>query len=478
VFGSLNRKRPTTKKRQRFTSPVIVDDTIAAIASAPGGAMRGIVRISGPNTIACIAAIGFDIDTHSLATPTRVSGELRLSDPFGRVPGDLYLWPGRRSYTRQPVAELHTIGAPPVLESVLDRVCALGARPAQPGEFTMRAFLAGRIDLTQAEAVLGAIDAVGQDQLSTALSQMAGGLASPLTQLRESLLRSLSHLEAGLDFVDEDIEFISRDELQKQLEDALRRIRRIGDQMETRGQSTDAPNVVFVGWPNAGKSSLLNSLVGDSAAIVSEVAGTTRDYLTRRVRLDGMSCVLVDTAGVEHVAAEDSLASPSVAAQRHANEQAKQADLSVLCLDASRPLNDWEQAELANTAAGDRLLVWTKADLATDRVPLSCDNEPVVTSSETGQGIGDLRRKIAESLKKGEGDEGSYVATTSIRCRDSLRAAADALDRGAEIVRQDAGEELVAAELRVSLNELAQVVGAVYTDDILERIFSQFCIGK
>jgi len=461
---------------------VILDDTIAAIASAPGGAMRGIVRLSGQHVLACVSAIGFDVDGETIASPTRVSGEIQLPHPLGLVPCDLFLWPGRQSFTRQPVAELHTIGSPPVLEAVLDQVCKASARPAQPGEFTMRAFLAGRIDLTQAEAVLGAIDAVGQDQLATALSQMAGGLATPLTQLRESLLQILSHLEAGLDFVDEDIEFVTAEELQQQLEHAAQQIAEIAEQMESRGRSADEPHVVFTGLPNVGKSSLLNSLAGESAAIVSDIAGTTRDYVTCRVQLDGVRCVLVDTAGIENTTTakteEDSAAAPSLIAQQHTIAQSKHADLSIFCLDASRPLNEFEHGEVVSTFADDRLLVWTKTDHATHIPALPCADNPIRTSSTTGQGIGQLSREIAHRLQMNEGGDGAYVSMTSIRCRDSLRSGAEALSRGEQLVRQNEGEELVAAELRVALNELAQVVGAAYTDDILDRVFSQFCIGK
>jgi tRNA modification GTPase len=191
-------------------------DTIAAIASAPGGAARGIVRLSGPGVLDCLKRSFVIADEQcssleAILAAHAVRGTLRL--PTTRLPCELYYWPGARSYTREPLAELHTLGSPPLLASALAALCQAGARLAQPGEFTLRAFLAGRLDLTQAEAVLGVIDARGRTQLDAALAQLAGGLSAPLGRLRERLIDLLAHLEAGLDFVEEKIEFISSAEL-------------------------------------------------------------------------------------------------------------------------------------------------------------------------------------------------------------------------------------------------------------------------
>ncbi|MEX0612814.1 MAG: hypothetical protein WD229_11905, partial [Pirellulales bacterium] len=210
------------------------DDTICAIATAPGGAARGMVRVSGPDALRIIAQLFQPRDGQPLDAvrgPTALAGDVAVelgvdrgstNPPLTpsyrggestRVPCDLFLWPTVRSYTREPLAELHTVGSPPLVEALLATVCRAGARLAEPGEFTLRAFLAGRLDLTQAEAVLGVIDAADRRQLDTALAQLAGGLSQPLSRLRDELLNLLAHLEAGLDFVDEDIEFISPSDL-------------------------------------------------------------------------------------------------------------------------------------------------------------------------------------------------------------------------------------------------------------------------
>ncbi|MEX1225021.1 MAG: tRNA uridine-5-carboxymethylaminomethyl(34) synthesis GTPase MnmE, partial [Pirellulales bacterium] len=198
------------------------DDTIAAIGSAAGGAARGMVRVAGPRAIDVVAGVFTPIDASAALAEVRaasvVPGSIRLaSEPPLTLDCDLFVWPNERSYTREPLVELHLLGSPPLLHAVLDEVCRQGARLAGPGEFTLRAFLAGRIDLTQAEAVLGVIDARGDADLKTALRQLAGGLSGPLDQLRDRLLDLLAHLEAGLDFAEEDIEFITAEELAGQL---------------------------------------------------------------------------------------------------------------------------------------------------------------------------------------------------------------------------------------------------------------------
>ncbi len=451
-----------------------VDDTIAAISSAPGGGMRGIVRLSGPEVLSCLADCfrsNRDTAPAVLRTATALDGSLLVPPPIGELPCDLYLWPDARTYTRQPVAEIHTIGSPPLLEAALRTVCAAGARLAEPGEFTMRAFLAGRMDLTQAEAVLGVIDAHGQKELDVALSQLAGGLAGPLDDLRNRLLDLLAPLEAGLDFVEEDIEFISTDQLNAQLKDAADGVAHLAHQMTCRGESCDAFRVVLRGWPNVGKSSLLNALGGERAAIVSETAGTTRDYLTKRTEIDGLDCLLIDTAGVE----TDSESDIAAMAQTASAQQSQHAHVELLCVDATRRLNSGEREALAKMPPANRILVLTKID-ATRSTDLHLS--ALETSSRTGQGLSRLRRAISVRIMDNQPHESSVVAGTAIRCRDSLRSAAEGLDRARRAVVDTVGEEIVAAEIRIALDELGKVVGAVCTDDILDRIFSRFCIGK
>jgi tRNA modification GTPase len=363
------------------------------------------------------------------------------------------------------------------LQAALEAVCRAGARLAEPGEFTLRAFLAGRIDLTQAEAVLGVIDAQRSDQLDTAVAQLAGNLARPLHQLRDDLLMLLAELEAGLDFVDEDIEFITSATLTRRLAIAADQIGGMADQMSSRLTTSSACQVVLVGPANVGKSSLFNALaerygagkVSSVAAIVSDQRGTTRDYLTTLLEFDGIRCELVDTAGIDIDAGRQSPI--SAAAQLFAAERREQAILCVYCQEATTPRTESIALDQAD------LTVVTKADLA-PRFHL-VDPSFVVTSSVTGQGLDDFCRAVAAKLATvATASRGDYVAATAERCRDSLQLAGSAVARAAEIAAADQGDELTAAEIRVALAELGKVVGAVYTDDLLDRIFSKFCIGK
>jgi tRNA modification GTPase len=433
------------------------------------------VRISGPKALECVRPLfktnedGVSLDRHF---PQAISGSLLLPFFTSPLPCDAFLWANARSYTGQPVVEIHTVGSPCMLDAVLKAVCVAGARLAEPGEFTMRAFLCGRIDLTQAEAVLGVIDADDSQALQTALAQLAGGLSHPLHQLREMLLDILTHLEAGFDFVDEEIAFITPVELRERLAEAQKQVAAIRRQMEARGEKPEAIRAVLVGCPNAGKSSLFNALVGDRAALVSDHPGTTRDYLTAEVDLDGVRCQLIDTAGLGSDVGESSQKSDSVSGQAESvtREQHRLADLRIVCIDAARPTDAQEWEELGKPMP---LVVWTKCD---SPMGVDCPKDVVPTSSRTGAGIDALRQELRRRVI-GLGTHGDVVLGTAVRCADSLRLAEECLERAARVA-SDYQDELSAAEIRTALTELGKVVGTVYTEDVLDRIFSRFCIGK
>lgn len=467
-----------------------LDDTIAAVASPPGGAARGIVRVGGPEAFQCVARFFQGDDRQPLAEPPHplaATGTLRLPDLESSLPCDVYLWPNARSYTGQPVVEIHTIGSPPLLQLVLRSLTAAGARLAGPGEFTLRAFLVGRIDLSQAEAVLGVIDAADPRELNVALRQLAGGLARPLNELREALLDLLSHLEAGFDFADEDIPFIARDELLSRLAEAGKQIADTLAQMASRDDSAVAERAVLIGRPNVGKSSLFNALAADRAALVCDLPGTTRDYLIAELDLEGVKCRLIDTAGrsgeerkekrEERRETELPLAVShdlDSAAQSFTAEQSRAADVQVLCIDSTRPLDEWERGQLHVETDRRRIVVFTKCD-----VPGGLDHDcPALrTSSVTGEGIDRLRDELRRKVLAARAGRSEVVAETAVRCRDSLRLAGLSVERAGWVASSEQ-DELAAAEIRIALDELGKVVGAVYTDDVLDRIFSRFCVGK
>jgi tRNA modification GTPase len=463
---------------------LVLDDTIAAIASAPGGAARGIVRVSGPRSIQvisqCFRAADPAIALASVRRSTAIVGEIR---DF-KLPCDLLLWPTQRSYTRQPLAEIHTVGSQPLLAAVLRAVCDAGARLAHPGEFTLRAFLAGRLDLTQAEAILGVIDARDRRQLETALNQLAGGLSKPLSQLRNDLLDLLADLEAGLDFVEDDIRFVSPEELDSRLTAAIGLMEQICRQFSARKARDGVARVVLAGPANVGKSSLFNALTGSAAAITSPQPGTTRDYLSSTIDIDGLSIELIDTAGVDNnerpPCRSPSAAAGSIdsAAQFAALGQRVRADLQLRCIDSTNAAAALESGQSGEDQFAGTITVLTKCDLN----PSACDASStdrvsaIATSGRTGLGLDRLKAAIYDVLCAQ--DIGDAVPGTAARAGESIHLARDALAKVHELSDAAAGEELVAAELRAALDELGKVVGAMYTDDLLDRIFSRFCIGK
>lgn len=465
-------------------------DTIAAIASAPGGAARGVVRISGPATIAllsrCYVVAGEGgLSLERAASPRRFEGAIHVSETANAaallIPGSLLVWPSERSYTRQPSAEFHTIGSPPLLAAIVEELNRHGVRPAEPGEFTLRAFLAGRIDLTQAEGVLGVIDAQQRDDLDAALDQLAGGLSRPLHQMREDLLMLLAELEAGLDFVEEDIEFISRQSLTERIGRAQAVVEATRVQLAERDRRHETPRVALVGPPNAGKSSLFNALVarfGDgelASAIVSPQPGATRDYVVGRLNISGLRCELVDTAGVD-VAEQTGILQ---AAQAASGTQRRMADLRLSCVEAT--------GGALSTSSRGELVVVTKIDLLLDRANVAADSpitadaarRPWYCSSATGAGLDALAAQIRTELEGIDGDVSHQpgAAATAVRCAGSLQRAVESLAAAAALV--DAGaDELLAAEVRHGLDALGEMVGAICADDVLDRVFGQFCIGK
>ncbi len=414
----------------RLTMPVALDpnDTIAAVASPPGPALRGIVRLSGPAALA-IALADYTPATALELPPRRArmsSGSLRVAGLRPLLPVMLALWPAPRTYTGQDVVEIHLVGAVPLVNLVLAHCLGRGARHAEPGEFTLRAFLSGRIDLTRAEAVLGVIDAANSAQLGAALEQLAGGLSGPITAMRDHLLDVVAHLEANLDFTEErDVDLFGRDALAAELDSSSAGLAALARRLSARETPDGHPRVVLVGPPNVGKSRLFNALLGQDRAIVSSQAGTTRDYLSAVCDCEGLAALLVDTAGVER--AGDNITRE---AQALRVLQIERADLLLVCRSA-------ESAGLpaVDIGADHRVLdVWTKSDQAPPPEGQR-DRQFVVTSAATGSGLVELRSAIAQALSGGHAED-HLPAGTGARCRGSLVRAEDALRTAAAALRR------------------------------------------
>lgn len=465
-----------------------LDDTIAAVASAPGGALRAIIRISGAGMMGVLENV-LDADSWDSNRPGRSArrhaAAVRIAEGRLQLPVSLLLWPTNKSFTGEPLAELHLPGSAPLVNEVLEQVLISGARPAGRGEFTLRAFLAGRIDLVQAEAVLGVIDAGNANELQTALTQLAGGISHSIADTQEQLLLHLADLEAGLDFVDEDIEFVAREELLRRLEEGRNLVQALLQQVQDRMQSTGRPKVVLAGLPNAGKSTLLNRLAGREAALVSHIAGTTRDYLAVPMSSQGISWELIDTAGWER--ARDEIES---AADSLRDEQYRGAQLIVWCsaadLTPEEQKRDDERFCECRSHCQNVLRILTKSDCQPQSPNHTVKNTPshnsadapvIAISAEQGAGLDLLLRRIVSGLSTGAAAS-DIISSTAARCGESLRLSLEGMERALALVSAGAGEELIAVELREVLEHLGRIVGRVYTDDILDRIFSRFCIGK
>jgi tRNA modification GTPase len=433
-------------------------DTIVALSSAPGAGGRAIVRLSGPKSL---QAITLFFNPAQPAFPARGvhAGELRLPQLHATVPVHVYLSFEPRSYTGQDLVEVHLPGVPAIVDCLIQNLLSSGLRSALPGEFTLRAFLAGKLDLTQAEGVLGILHATHRDELQQALSQLAGGVLGPMRQVREDLLCLLADLEAGLDFAEEDIHFVESADLLNRLESAARSVSDVLLQLRTRSVHARPVRVVLVGPPNAGKSSLFNAMLGKAAALTSPVAGTTRDYLREVKRLEGIDFELIDTAGLQ-----SSGSWIESQAQSLASRQTEEADISLVCSAAS----DFTTGKSSGSHPGHHLLVRTKCDLN------QAEPSQIATSALTGAGLEALWARLVALARQ---LMNSGTATHASRSVHHLEQTLHCLSRARLSVER--GEpELVALEIRSALAELGELTGAVFTDDLLDRIFSRFCIGK
>ncbi len=468
-------------------------DTIVAVSSPAGVGVRGIIRLSGPDAFKLTAGV-FTCDDGRSATEVpghrRVSGRLWM-EPSASVPAELYAFRAPASYTRQDVVELHTIGAPGVLAAVLERLTAAGARAAEPGEFTARAFFSGAMDLTRVEGVAAIISARNDSQLRASEALLHGRLSRRSNELRERLVDLLSLLEAEIDFSEEAVEFVSPRQVVEVVTRVSEELASLIHNAPSIEHLEKLPEVMLIGRPNAGKSTLLNCLTGMDRAIQSATAGTTRDVLSAPLSVPGGEVMLLDAAGLI-VEAEQTTAAkrphPDVQAQAAARRSMSQADVILLVVDLSdAPLEaiEWLRRILP---ARPTFIVLNKADLVPPAVSdhlcsqLKGPTPLHVVSAHTGQGVDSLCDHIGKVIFTSAESHVSDVLTLSDRQRQSLRSACDALRRAravcAESVDIMSVVELISLEIRDAINALSLLVGEVATEELLGRIFSRFCIGK
>lgn len=435
-------------------------DTIAALSSASGSSRTAIIRVSGPEAIDLVGSFCPGVEMGAAPGFHAVPALLDLPGA-GRVQCEIYIFRTPASYTTEDVAEIHLPGSPLLVEKVLLALAGKGARPAAPGEFTRRAFLGGRIDLAQAEAVSSVINARSTAQLAAAARMLKGSFSKKLAPACEQLKHLLSLVEASIDFGDQDIELVSEGEIHSQLRQVSKLLNSLGTpQREAR---RDLLRVLICGAANVGKSSLFNRLLANERALTSSTPGTTRDVVSATLDLQGTQVLLLDSAGRKEVHGEvEALARSAL------DDSLKCVDIALLVIESYKTPTQVE-LDFFESLMCAKLLIANKCDLGlSDNLP-----ECIKVSCLTGVGIAPLKKALVRAAMRKVGWHGAALAL-SVRQRDALKRARAALERA----QASRGDELLAEDLRFGLNALGEITGETLTEEILERIFEQFCIGK
>jgi tRNA modification GTPase len=476
---------------------MLLDDTIAAIATPLGEGGLAVIRLSGPLALITVDKVFVPLGRSSLKPSAASTHTIHYGriERQGKVIDEVLVAVMRspRTFTREDVVEISCHGGLLPAKLILDALLENGARLAEPGEFTKRAFLNGRIDLAQAEAVADLIHSRTELALAAANEQLAGKLSQRVNQLRDDLIKTLAHIEAHIDFPDEDIAPDTKDQLLKRLHsgvafmDELLRTANEG-QILRRGI-----RAAIIGRPNAGKSSLLNQLLGHDRAIVSAIPGTTRDTIEETANIRGLPVVFIDTAGLRE--AGDEIEAEGI---RRSRESLAKAELILHVLDASEPFTEADEKYLAEFDGKKKILILNKADLprrlvvysgalasaggisgerrfvATDYTKLPA----IEVSCLTGAGLESLKDAIKQCVWSGEIKAEMLQVMINSRHQEALQRAREAALRAADALRGDLTLELVAMDLRIAVNAVGEIVGRTSTEDLLDSIFSQFCIGK
>ncbi|HPE59921.1 MAG TPA: tRNA uridine-5-carboxymethylaminomethyl(34) synthesis GTPase MnmE [Thiolinea sp.] len=441
-------------------------DTIAAVATPPGRGGVGIVRLSGPLAPDIAVQLGGPLPAPRRAVYRHFSDadERPLDD------GILLYFPAPGSFTGEAVVELQGHGGPVVLDLLLQRCLELGARLARPGEFSERAFLNGKLDLAQAEAIADLIDSGSRQAARSALRSLQGVFSQAIEVLLQQLVALRVYVEATLDFPEEEIDFLADGEVSRRLSAIHQQLQAVLHKAHQGSLLRDGMQLVIVGRPNAGKSSLLNALTGQETAIVTDIAGTTRDVLRERIDLDGMPLHIIDTAGLRD--SEDPVEKIGIA---RAWQAAEQADMILLLVDDAEPDHPENAGILARLPDGlARLTVHNKIDLSGS--PPGRRGTHLYISAKYHQGIDTLRDALKARMGYQESTEDVFIARR--RHLQALAQTRAALERAQEQLQAFNAAELVAEELREAQEALGQITGRFTSDDLLGEIFSSFCIGK
>jgi tRNA modification GTPase len=455
------------------------DDTIAAIATPLGAGGIGIIRVSGKDAIAIIDPL-FRTPRGRRLTQAEshrmVHGWLEMNgETMDEVLAVVMRAP--HSYTREDVVEVHCHGGALAVRAVLDMACQGGARLAQPGEFTWRAFLNGRLDLTQAEAVGDIVSARSMLGLQVSANQLRGKLHGEIQALRENVTHVAALVAAGIDFPEEDVVFSHRADIQTRLRAAQERLAALLRTADQGRILREGLGIAIVGRPNVGKSSLLNALLRENRAIVTEIPGTTRDTLEESLVLQGLAVRLIDTAGIRETA--DVVEQEGI---RRSERAIGLADLALAVLDGAAPLEAADRQVLKLVSPAATLVVINKQDRIKDPLPPWVSEiaplPHVVVSAQTGTGLAELEQKVVAWALRGDRPHLEDAMITNLRQREAARHAEAALADTLRGIGEGQGDELLAVDLSRVLDALGDIVGETTADDLLNRIFSEFCIGK
>lgn len=449
-------------------------DTIAAQATAPGRGGVGIIRVSGPE--AATIAKGL---LGCLPAPRYAHyGPFLEAEGEQLDQGIALFFKGPHSFTGEDVLELHGHGGPVVLDLLLQRVHKLGARLARPGEFSERAFLNDKLDLAQAEAIADLIDSASQEAARCAVRSLQGAFSKRINTLVESLIQLRIYVEAAIDFPEEEIDFLADGKVLADLEQIIANVQAVQQQARQGSLMREGMRVVIAGRPNAGKSSLLNALAGRETAIVTDIAGTTRDVLREHIHIDGMPLHIIDTAGLRDAPDEVE----RIGIQR-AWQEIDQADRVLLMVDSTRthaedPQQIWPAFVERLKDTGKITVIRNKADLSGEAIRVDTRHPyPVIhLSAKTDQGIDLLREHLKHCMGYQRSTEGGFLARR--RHLDALERAEQLLHTGHAQLQLHGAGELLAEDLRLAQQALGEITGQFSNDDLLGRIFSSFCIGK
>ncbi len=452
---------------------MLTNDTIIALSTPPGSGAIGVIRLSGPEAISLTNSVfsGKDLakqPTHTLHFGLIKDGDIVVDEVV------VSLFVGPKSYTKEHVVEISCHGSNYIIQQIISLLIRKGARAAKPGEFTLRAFLNGAFDLSQAEAVADLIASDSKASHEVAMQQMRGGFSNELKDLREQLIHFASMIELELDFAEEDVEFANRDQLRDLIQRINKVLQRLIHSFEVGNVIKNGVPVVIAGKPNVGKSTLLNALLNEERAIVSDIAGTTRDTIEDEININGVVFRFIDTAGIRETA--DVIEAKGV---ERSLEKMKQAKLIIYMVDAQeeraevlKQLQDLAQQQTPY------LFIVNKAELLTaPQKEFYLEHGALLISAKTKQGMDVLENALLEKVNLSHINT-SETLVTNIRHVEALKQTQNSLDRVLENIHNPVTSDFLAMDIKQALHYLGEITGTVTTDDLLENIFTKFCIGK